>query len=236
MSTLELINKEINTELATEGVSKALLATTFKGLTPVVMKQAIMEGMMRGFVFKDFLEKNVYAIPFKDGYSLITSVDYARKIGMRSGVVGVSAPNYEDKEGKPVSCTITVKRKVEGEVGEYSATVYFDEYYRGGGKYPSLWDTKPRTMLAKVAEMHALRKACPEQLSQAYTEEEMVKETASPKQEINDEIRAKIENCKTEAELKAVWEEHKGLGKEFGQMVVTQKEFIKQVAKDEKNS
>ena len=35
------------------------------------MKKAIMEGMIRGYTFKDFLEKNIYAIPFKDNYSLV---------------------------------------------------------------------------------------------------------------------------------------------------------------------
>lgn len=228
MNTLQIINEKINKELTTE-TSRALLATTFKGLTPVVMKQAIMEGMLRGFDFKDFLEKNVYAIPFSGGYSLITSVDYARKIGMRSGVVGISEPIYEENDKGIVSCTITVKRKVEDTIGEYTAKVYFAEYTTGR----NLWTSKPRTMIAKVAEMHALRKACPEELSQAYTEEEMVKETVPPTQEITDEIKAKVENSKTEEELKAVWEEHKGLGKEFGRMVVAQKKFLQEVAKDE---
>ncbi len=229
MNKIQTINEELNAELTAE-TSKALLATTFKGLTPVVMKQAIMEGMMRGFTFKDFLEKNVYAIPFSGGYSLITSVDYARKIGMRSGVVGVSAPVYEMDGDKILSCTVTVKRKVEGEIGEYSATVFFAEYSTN----KNLWVSKPRTMIAKVAEMHALRKACPEQLSQAYTEEEMVKENVTtPKQEITDEIRAKIDNAKTREELLVIWNEHKGLGKEFSNLVVAQGNFIKSVAKDE---
>lgn len=230
MSTLELINKEINTELSTEGVSKALLATTFKGLSAVVMKQAIMEGLMRGFKFKDFLEKNVYAIPFSGGYSLITSIDYARKLGFRSGVCGVSAPSYEEKDGKVISCSVTVKRQNAGVVGEFTATVYFDEYSTD----KNLWRTKPRTMIAKVAEMHALRKACPEELAQAYTEEEMVKETATPiTQEIPDEIRAKVENAKTEKELRDIWNEYSGLGKEFSNLVVAQKKFLEDIAKEE---
>lgn len=229
MNTIQKINEEINVEL-TADVSKALLATTFKGLQPTVMKQAMMEGMMRGFTFKDFLEKNVYAIPYSNGYSLITSVDYARKIGMRSGVVGVSAPVYEMDGDKILSCTVTVKRKVADTVGEYSATVYFAEYDTGR----NLWKTKPRTMIAKVAEMHAFRKACPEELSQAYTEEEMVKETITVGlPEVTEDIKSKVENTKTEEELKVVWEAHKGLGKDFAKMVVAQKKFLQEVAKEE---
>ncbi len=170
--SLVLLNKEIGKELADPAVGRALLATTFKGLSEQSMKQAIFEGMIRSFKFKDFLEKNVYAIPFKDGYSLVTSIDYSRKIGMKSGVVGKSAPQYEMDGKKLVACTITIKRRVGQDIGEYTATVYFDEYSTG----KNLWMNKPRTMLAKVAEMHALRMACPEELSQTYTEEELDKE------------------------------------------------------------
>ncbi len=171
-SKVEIINVEINKELANPEVSAALLATTFKGLNALSMKKAIMEGMIRGFEFKDFLEKNVYAIPFKDSYSLVTSIDYARKRGMKGQVVGKSAPSYEEKDGKIVSCTVTIKRLVAGQIGDFTATVYFDEYYKSNQYKSSLWDTKPRTMIAKVAEMHALRMACPEELSQSYIEEE----------------------------------------------------------------
>lgn len=230
MTTIEQINKEMNVELATPETSRALLATTFKGLTQNAMKQAIMEGMMRGYTFKDFLEKNIYAIPYGSGYSLITSVDYARKVGMRSGVVGVSAPTYEMDGDKVVSCTVTVKRKIEEYVGEYTATVYLAEYSTGR----NLWTSKPRTMLAKVAEMHALRKACPEELSQAYVEEEMQKETVviPAKQEITDEIRQKVLDTTSEEALKAVWEEYKGLGKDFAKLVVEHKKFIREANKD----
>lgn len=231
-NTIVAYNDEIRMQLADEGVKRALLATTFKGLSENSMRQAALEGMMRGFKFKDFLEKNVYAIPFSGGYSLITSVDYARKIGMRSNVVGISAPVYEEKDGKIISCTVTVKRKVGETIGEYTATVYFAEYSTGR----NLWTSKPRTMIAKVAEMHALRKACPEELSQAYTEEEMVKEVANAGPEITDEIRTKVENCKTREELLVVWNEHRGLGKEFSDMVARQGKFIKQVQEDEKTA
>lgn len=181
---LSLIKKEIDTQLVDKSVVQSLVATTFKNFSVDLMKSAILEGMIRGFSFKDFLEKNVYAIKYGEGYSLVTSIDNNRKIGMRSGVVGTDAPIYtmtDEKTAadipKPESATVTVKRMIDGHIGEFTATVYFDEYYKKGkeynGKYtPSMWDTKPRTMIAKVAEMHALRKACPEELSQMYVEEE----------------------------------------------------------------
>lgn len=177
-SLVVAMNEEMNVQLADPKVCVALLATTFKGLQEKQMKQAILEGMIRGLTFKNFLEKDVYAIPFKDGYSLITSIDFGRKKGMRSGIVGKKAPEFEMGENKKIiSCTVTVQRKIEGYVGDFTATVYFDEYYKvGKNGYPSLWDSKPRTMIAKVAEMHALRMACPEELSQSYIEEELESE------------------------------------------------------------
>ena len=199
MSNLEIITKEINSELDKVEIQKVLLSTTFKGLSLGNMKRAMFEGITRGFTFKNFLEKDVYAIPFKDGYSLITSIDYARKLGMRSGVVGKTEPLFDEKDNRIISCSITIKRKVNDYVGEYTAKVYFDEYNTG----KNLWITKPRTMICKVAEMHALRSACPEEMAQVYVEEEMQKEQ---KPEVNiDEHILRLEAVKDETELKAVW-------------------------------
>lgn len=176
---VEQINERLNLELRDPKVVSALLATTFNGLDAIQAKQALMEGMIRGFAFEDFMKKHVYAIPYGGKYSLVTSIDHARTRGMRSGVIGVGAPEYtfeDDKKTKVETCTVTVKRLVQGHVGEYTATVYFSEYTTG----KNLWATKPKTMIAKVAEMHALRKACPEELSQHYAEEEMQKEVQQP--------------------------------------------------------
>lgn len=204
MSNLELITKEINTELEKAEIQKVLLTTTFKGLSLVSMKTAIFEGMSRGFQFKDFLQKDVYAIPYGQGYSLITSIDFSRKIVMRSGVVGVSEPKYvDDKDGNILTCSMTVKRNINGHIGEFPATVYFNEYNTGH----NLWKSKPRTMIAKVAEMHALRKACPEELAKAYVEEEMQKEVKLTEAlEIDtNSFALKLESTKSLEELKTVW-------------------------------
>lgn len=202
MTNLIAIQKEINESLGNKETFQALVTTTFKGLEVGSVKKAMFEGMMRGFTFKDFLEKNVYAIPFKNSYSLVSSIDYARKIGMRSGVVGKSAPSFTMLEGgrKIESCTVTVKRKGGDTVGDYTATVFFDEYSTGR----NLWITKPRTMIAKVAEMHALRMACPEELAQVYVEEDVEKEQ-TPKVIDTVNYKEKLEAVKNIEELKSVW-------------------------------
>jgi phage recombination protein Bet len=181
-SLVAAINAEMKRELADPGATRALLATAFKGLDEGSMKQAIMEGMLRGFTFKDFLQKDVYAVPFGKGYSLVTSIDNSRKIAMATGkYAGKSKPEYEmSEDGKHIiSCAMTVKRLVEGHICPFTSEVYFEEYT----KKRDNWITKPRTMIAKVAEMHALRMAFPEKLGKQYVEEEMEQQTIKMRHE-----------------------------------------------------
>lgn len=168
------IATEVKTQLSNQEVAGALLATTFKGLDTNRMALALREGMIAGFTFQDFMKKDVYAIPFNNGYSLVTSIDYSRKIAMRSGLCGKTEPVYTyNPDGSIETCSVTVKRLVNGHVGEYSAKVFFKEYTTG----KNLWVSKPHTMIAKVAEMHALRMAFPEEMAKQYVEEEFAKPT-----------------------------------------------------------
>lgn len=167
------VNKQITKELADPAVVRGLLGTTFKGLSEMMMRQAVFEGVVRGFTFRDFLEKNIYAIPYGDKYSLVTSVDYAYKIAQKSGV-WVTGFQYEfDENGKAIACSATAKRRIGQDLAEYTTTIYLDEFSTG----KNLWASKPKAMLKKVAAMHVLRMACPEQLSQVYTEDEFSKES-----------------------------------------------------------
>lgn len=184
IQTISEIKKELGTFIGNKDNLNALLKTTFNGLGQQQAEQAMLEGMIRGFSITDFMQKDVYAIPFKSGYSLITSISHARKVGMRSGVVGKSKPDFTfHEDGKIDSCTITIKRKVDDYIGDYSATVFFEEYSTG----KQLWSSKPKTMIAKVAEMHALRMACPEELSEMYSEEEMEREAIDVTPNVPDE-------------------------------------------------
>lgn len=237
---LELVKKEIDGQLQKTEIVNSLLETTFKGLNVLNMRKALFEGMARGFSFEDFLKKNIYAIPFSSGYSLITSIDYARKVGMKNGVCGKSAPKFvEDKDGKIISCEVTIKRRVDGYVGDYTDLVYFDEYYKkpkeyGGRKILSLWDTKPKTMIAKVAEMHALRMACPEDLSQMYIEEEMDQESENVIDLLDEETKKKVDSINNIEELRTYYLENKGKGKEFDKYVTTRKQILEQTKTEDK--
>lgn len=221
-SLVKQFETEVNEFLVDPATIQSLISTTFTKLTPQLVKRALLEGRFVGFTFENFLKKDVYAIPFKNSYALVTSVGYARKLGQRNGIVGKSAPQFEcDEKGKVVSCTVTVQKKTGNHIGDFSATVYFDEYYKSGynGK-PSLWDTKPRTMIAKVAEQHALRMACPEDMSNMYIQEEFDQESGVQEGVVIDEEtvtndadvvevdpakKDQLEACKTLQELQNVW-------------------------------
>lgn len=106
-----------------------------------------------------------------------TSIDGFRVIAERSGdYAGQDEPIFNEQDGKLISCKITVYR-FRGET-RYPAAVglaYWDEYVQTDkeGKPTSMWKKMPHTMLAKVAEALALRKAYPQDLSGLYTGDEM---------------------------------------------------------------
>ena len=170
LSIVQSVSNELKRELSDPSAMRALVATTFKGLkNETVVKQACLEAMMLGYSFQDLVRKKIYAIPFGGGYSLVQSIADVRAKAMRGGQTGKAAPIFEDDpNGKIKTCSITVYKR-DGHVDGYTATVYFSEYDKGRDN----WKTKPRTMIAKVAEMHALRMAFPEELSDAYIEDEM---------------------------------------------------------------
>jgi len=218
---IAIFKQEIEKQVSNQETMNSLLEITFKGLTPELAKRALLEGMMRGLQFQNFMVKDVYAIPFtltnerKEkilSYSLVTSIDYARKIGARSGVVGKSEPLYEEKDGQLIACTVTVKKRVLGSsdnyIGDYTAKVYFGEYATG----KNLWVSKPRTMIAKVAEMHALRMACPDEMYQLYLEEERqqdvvrLEEREEQAQIAVNTDKSRLEATTTLEELQKIWQ------------------------------
>ena len=226
--SLAVLQEETMKEIADPEVFKALVATTFKGLQPEKVKEAIMDGIIRGFTFKDFRERNVYAIPFnnRDGasYSLVTSIDYSRKVAQKAGILGMDEPVFEEKNGKIVACSVTVKRKVGKDIGTFTAKVYFDEYNSGQNQ----WAKRPRTMIAKVAEMHALRKACPEVLSEQYVEEEMSepKGLETPHTDL-DLAKEKLRECKSLEELSKCYSALPGVAKTSKEVAAVKDEMKK---------
>lgn len=109
-----------------------------------------------------------------------TSIDGFRVIAERTkDYGGQSEPEFIEKDNKLAACKVTVYR-FRGDV-RYPAAVgvaHWDEYCQArDGKATGLWEKMPHTMLAKVAEALALRKAYPQDLSGLYTGDEMAQDS-----------------------------------------------------------
>lgn len=227
------IKNEVKGIIANKEVIASLAMYTFKDIAPNNIPKALTEGMLRGYKLEDFLTKKVYAVKFGAGYALVQSIEDARVKANRSGLTGKSKPTYTYKEdGKAInSCEVTVFKKDGHEAG-YTAEVFFDEYSTG----QNMWGKKPHTMIAKVAEMHALRMAFPEEIT-LYSEEE-VQKTYVETTVVSDEDAAKVEAMQKYAQeiealdskeaLEAYWTSHKDLklGKEFTAMITSKKEEL----------
>lgn len=206
--SVKTLNQTIEAQLSEKETVQALVTTIFKDFQLPLMKQALLEGMMRGFSFKNFLDKDVYAIKYGNNYSLVSSIDYSRKIAMQTGeYAGKTEPLYEDDaNGRPKTCSVTVKRLKNGQVFDFSAKVYVSEYTTAKNQ----WAIRPRTMIAKVAEQHALRMAFPEELSKAYIEEE-TERTATPQKPIVENeidyigIQSQFDVCDTVEAIREVF-------------------------------
>lgn len=122
----------------------------------------------------------------KEVGAIQVGIDGLRSIADRTGAyVGSNEPIYTDeraltadtKNGKqeytaPESCKVTVKKVVQGIVGEFTADAKWKEFYPGD-KQGFMWRKMPYVMLGKCAEAQALRKAFPAQMSGLYVQEEL---------------------------------------------------------------
>lgn len=112
-------------------------------------------------------------------------IDGARLIAERTGhYQGQTVPVFYDAAGNPREVWLDTKKPpVACKVGVMKAgfaeplyvVALYDEYVqRKRDNQPNaMWAGKPTVMLAKCAEMMALRKAFPQELSGLYTEEEI---------------------------------------------------------------
>lgn len=147
----------------------------------------------------DPLTRQIYAIKRGGRMTIQTSIDGFRVIAERSGTyAGQDEPVWvDDEKGNPIKCSVTVYR-FNGSL-RYPAGVgvaHFKEYYPNP---VNLQKSMPHTMIAKVAEALALRKAFPQDLSGLYTAEEMnqaeeVKAEPVLKIDIGEQIEQVIKN------------------------------------------
>ncbi len=122
----------------------------------------------------DPLTRQIYFMKRSGKMTIQTSIDGFRVIAERSGdYAGQDEPEFITEDGKLTCAKIRVYR-FKGET-RYCAAVgvaFMAEYMPVGGQ-DFMWKKMPHTMLAKVAEALALRKAYPQDLSGLYTGDEM---------------------------------------------------------------
>lgn len=122
----------------------------------------------------DPLTRQIYFMKRGDKMTIQTSIDGFRVIAERSGdYAGQDEPEFVRENGSLQCAKVRVYR-FRGET-RYCAAVgvaYMGEYRPQTGQ-DFMWKKMPHTMLAKVAEALALRKAYPQDLSGLYTGDEM---------------------------------------------------------------
>lgn len=126
----------------------------------------------------DPLSKQIYAVIYGGTMSIICGIDGYRLIAERSGKYrGQVGPFWCGKDGvwkdvwldkeKPAACKVGVYHKDFAE--PLFSVVKFESYNTN----KNLWAKMPETMIAKVAESNALRRAFPNNFLGIYTQEEM---------------------------------------------------------------
>ena len=141
----------------------------------------------------DPMARQIYAVYRWDGslgrekMTIQTGIDGLRLIAQRTGqYAGQEETVFETKESAkfPTIATVTVLKMIGGQIVKTTASARWEEYVQltKSGELMGLWGQKPYTMLEKVAESKALRKAFPSELAGVYAQEEM------PENDIKKEI------------------------------------------------
>lgn len=127
----------------------------------------------------------IYAVQRKGKWTYQISVHGFRSIADQTGLLaGIDEATYNDgknlfemlaKKLPIVTATVTVWKMVGGQRVPFTATVAYDQYVQikqSTGKPNEVWGKMPHVMLAKCAEVAALRKGFPMQLGGQYAPEE----------------------------------------------------------------
>lgn len=126
----------------------------------------------------DPIARQIYAICRKGRWGIQISIDGARLIAERSGKYAGQTPVEWTGDGQTwTEVWLDNKAPAAARVGVHRAdfreplyaVANFSAYAAGG----PMWDKMPSLMIAKCAEMLALRKAFPQDLSGLYSTEEM---------------------------------------------------------------
>ena len=164
----------------------------------------------------DPLARETYTFKAGGGVVIGIGIDGFRKRANDTGCYMPGRPTeYEFEDGKLVMARVFVKKLVAGEWHEFSEDAYMEEF-RGKGN----WNTMPRVMLSKCAEVRVLRRVFPRELGGLYEPAERASiERSNRAPRINDDPFAPpvdatvepVEPVKVHPK-RIVWERAKELG------------------------
>lgn len=112
-----------------------------------------------------------------DVWAIQIGIDGARKLALKTGELdGCSVQVFDDAQGRPFKAVATVRRKGCAQPFEFEAR--FEEYVQthADGRPIAMWARMPRRMIAKCAEMGALRMAFADAIGGLYEQDEPVYE------------------------------------------------------------
>src|SRR3990167_4686458 len=143
--------------------------TVAKDATPDELKLYLYDCARQGV---HPLDKLVHFTKRGGKYTPVTSIDFMRIQAHATGeCLGISDPAFTgEPKTDSFAATVTVKRIVQGQTAEFTATARWSEYKPDQA---FMWTKMPHTMLGKCAEALALRKGFPKQLAGLYAREEM---------------------------------------------------------------
>lgn len=178
-STVELIKSQVAVGATDQELQLFLYQAKKSGLDPLARQIYFIKRKVKQSkrVYNQQTRTYVTQDEWIEKATIQSSIDGFRVVAQRSGeYAGQDEPQFTESSsgGKPSKCAVNVyKFSPSGE--RYVAAVgvaYWNEYCPAAGQ-DFMWNKMPHTMLAKVAEALALRKAFPQDLSGLYTGEEM---------------------------------------------------------------
>lgn len=140
----------------------------------------------------------------KETMAIQVGIDGYRLTADRTGLYAGSDDAIFDNEQEPNKATITVYKMVQGSRCPFTATARWSEYSPEQGSQAFMWKKMPCTMLAKVAEALALRKAFPAELSGVYTDDEMA-QADKDKDDESKIVGKSVESYPSKAQLKRLF-------------------------------
>ncbi len=162
---LAVINREPGSVTAVSDETIASYLESFGNKLSTFHRSQFIQ-ICKAFQLNPFI-REVYGIPFGDKFNIIVGYEVYLKRAERSGLLaGWRA--WTDGVGPEMKGCVEITRK------DWTAPFYHEVYFEEYDQHNTMWKTKGRTMIKKVAIAQGFRMCFPEELGgMPYTADEM---------------------------------------------------------------